>query len=255
MKLILVFLSFFCFSIFTSHAQLLKGLLKNNAKDSSVANGVAALGNLVKGNGSGTGLSKDDIIDGLKQALEVGANKSVTQLSSLDGYFKNNAIKILMPPEAQKVENTLRNMGLGNEVDNAILTMNRAAEDAAKSAAPIFVNAIKGMTIQDGMQLLKGGDSAATHYLREKTTASLTTSFKPIVEQSLVKVDATKYWNSVFSTYNKVPFVKKINPDLTGYVTEKALDGLFYQVAQEEQKIRKDPVARTTDLLKKVFAQ
>ncbi|WP_068241998.1 DUF4197 domain-containing protein [Hydrotalea flava] len=229
--------------------------MKNNAKDSSAANGVAALENLVKGNGSGTELSKDDIIDGLKQALEVGANKSVTQLSSLDGYFKNNAIKILMPPEAQKVENTLRNMGLGNEVDNAILTMNRAAEDAAKSAAPIFVNAIKGMTIQDGMQLLKGGDSAATHYLREKTTASLTTSFKPIVKQSLVKVDATKYWNSVFSTYNKVPFVKKINPDLTGYVTEKALDGLFYQVAQEEQKIRKDPVAQTTDLLKKVFAQ
>jgi hypothetical protein len=111
------------------------------------------------------------------------------------------------------------------------------------------------MTIQDGLQLLKGSDSAATHYLREKTTTSLTAAFKPIVEQSLVKVDATKYWSSVFSTYNKVPFVKKINPDLTNYVTEKALNGLFYQVAQEEQKIRKDPIARTTDLLKKVFGQ
>lgn len=254
MRLILVILCLCCFSISNSQAQILKELLKNNT-DSSAANSVSALGNLVKGSTFGAGLSKDDIINGLKQALEVGANKSITQLSALGGYFKNNAIKILMPPEAQKVEKTLRDMGLGTEVDNAILAMNRAAEDAAKSATPIFVNAIKGMTIQDGMQLLKGGDSAATHYLREKTTASLTTAFKPIVEQSLVQVDASKYWNSVFTTYNKVPFVKKINPDLTGYVTEKALNGLFYQVAQEEQKIRKDPVARTTDLLKKVFAQ
>jgi len=238
----------------TSHAQILKGLL-NNSKDTSANNAVSAVSGIIKGGSNGTSLSKDDIINGLKQALELGANNSVTKLSALDGYFKNNAIKILMPPEAQKVEKTLRDMGLGNEVDNAVLAMNRAAEDAAKSAAPIFVNAIKGMTIQDGMQLLQGGDSAATHYLREKTTASLTTAFKPIVAQSLEKVDATKYWNSVFSTYNKVPFVKKINPDLTSYVTEKALNGLFFQVAQEEQKIRKDPLARTTDLLKKVFAK
>jgi len=146
-------------------------------------------------------------------------------------------------------------MGLSAEVDEAILSMNRAAEDAAKSAAPIFVDAIKQMTIQDAAGILKGGDSAATTYLRQKTNTSLTNAFNPIIKQSLAKVDATQYWNTAFSAYNKVPFVKKVNTDLTAYVTEKALAGIFYQVAQEEQKIRKNPAAQTTDLLKKVFGK
>ncbi len=201
------------------------------------------------------GLSSDDIGAGLKEALSVGAQRGTAQLSATDGFFKNTAVKIMMPPEAQKAESTLRGMGLGKQVDDAILSMNRAAEDAAKSAAPIFVNAIKQMTIQDAVGILKGGDTAATKYLRGKTTASLTDAFRPIVQGSLGKTDATKYWNTVFSTYNKIPFTKKVNTDLIAYVTDKALAGIFYQLALEEQKIRKDPVAQTTDLLKKVFGK
>ena len=158
-----------------------------------------------------------------------------------------------MPPEAEEMEKTLRNVGLGKQVDNAILSMNRAAEDAAKNAAPIFVNAIKQMSIQDAFGILKGGDFAATNYLKQKTTASLTEAFRPVIENSLRKVNATKYWNTVFTTYNKFS-AEKVNTDLPAYVTEKAMAGIFYQVGQEEQKIRKDPVARTTDILKKVFA-
>ncbi|MDE3236336.1 MAG: DUF4197 domain-containing protein [Bacteroidota bacterium] len=200
-------------------------------------------------------LTNTDIVSGLKEALSVGTQRSVQQLSALDGFFKNAAIKILMPPEAQKVEQTLRRIGLNKEVDDAILSMNRAAEDAAKSAAPIFINAIKGMSIKDAVGILKGGDSAATKYLRSKTSTSLNQAFQPIVKESLGKVDATKYWNTVTTAYNKIPFVKRVNTDLTGYVTDKALSGIFYQVALEEQKIRKDPVARTTDILKKVFGK
>jgi len=204
---------------------------------------------------SKSGLSTDEIGKGLKEALNAGVQKGTAQLAATDGFFKNAAVKILLPPEAVKAEKTLRDMGLSAEVDEAILSMNRAAEDAAKSAAPIFVDAIKQMTIQDAAGILKGGDSAATTYLRQKTNTSLTNAFNPIIKQSLAKVDATQYWNTAFSAYNKVPFVKKVNTDLTAYVTEKALAGIFYQVAQEEQKIRKNPAAQTTDLLKKVFGK
>jgi hypothetical protein len=197
-------------------------------------------------------LSTADIASGLKQALQIGAQNSASQLSALDGFFKNAAIKILLPQEAQKVEKTLRDLGMGSLVDKAILSVNRAAEDAAKSAAPIFVDAIKSMTIQDALGILKGGDFAATDYLKSKTTTSLTAAFKPVIQQSLDKVSATKYWSDVFSTYNKFA-TNKINPDLSGFVTDKAITGIFYQVGLEEQKIRKDPVARVTDLLKKVF--
>jgi hypothetical protein len=206
----------------------------------------------IPGNSSGK-LTNDEVISGLKEALEVGTQNGTKKLSAVDGFFKDAVIKILMPPEAQKAEKTLRNMGLGKQVDNAILSMNRAAEDAAKSAAPIFINAIKQMSIQDAFSILKGGDFAATNYLKDKTTTSLTEAFRPVIESSLKKVDATKYWNTVFTTYNKFSS-EKVNTDLSAYVTEKALAGIFYQVGQEEQKIRKDPVARTTDILKKVFA-
>jgi hypothetical protein len=198
------------------------------------------------------GLSNADIVAGLKEALEVGAKNSSTQLSSLDGFFKNAAIKILLPEEAQKVEKTLRDVGLGSLVDKAILSVNRAAEDAAKSAAPIFIDAVKGMTIQDALGILKGGDFAATNYLKSKTTTPLTNAFKPVIEQSLQKVNATKYWADVFTNYNRFA-TNKINPDLSAYVTGRALDGIFYQVGLEEQKIRKDPVARVSEILKKVF--
>lgn len=202
--------------------------------------------------GTGTGLSSSEIAAGLREALEVGAKNSSGQLSALDGFFKNAAIKILLPEEAQKVEKALRDIGMGSLVDKAILSVNRAAEDAAKSAAPIFVDAIKAMTIQDALGILQGGDFAATNYLKSKTTSPLTNAFKPVIDQSLQKVGATKYWADVFTTYNRFA-TNKINPDLSAYVTGRALDGIFYQVGLEEQKIRKDPVARVTDILKKVF--
>ena len=200
----------------------------------------------------GTGLSNSEIVAGLKEALEVGAKNSSNQLSSLDGFFKNAAIKILLPEEAQKVEKTLRDVGLGSLVDKAILSVNRAAEDAAKSAAPIFVDAITSMSIQDALGILQGGDFAATNYLKAKTTTPLTNAFRPVIDKSLQKVGATKYWSDVFTAYNRFT-TNKINPDLSAYVTEKALEGIFYQVGLEEQKIRKDPVARVSEILKKVF--
>lgn len=198
------------------------------------------------------GLTNTEIIAGLKEALSVGAQQSSSQLSSLDGFFKNAAIKILLPSEAQKVEKSLRDLGLGSLVDKAVLSLNRAAEDAASSAAPIFINAIKGITIQDAVGILRGGDFAATNYLKGKTSIQLTEAFRPVIEKSLSKVNATKYWSDVFTAYNRFA-ANKINPDLSAYVTGKAMDGIFYQVGLEEQKIRKDPVARTTEILKKVF--
>lgn len=206
------------------------------------------------GKKGGGGLSNEDIVAGLKEALSVGAKNSSEQLSSVDGFFANAAIKVLMPEEARKAESTLRNLGFGSMVDKAILSMNRAAEEASKSAAPIFVDAITSMSIQDAFGILKGNDTAATSYLKGKTTASLTSAFRPVIEDALQKTNATKYWKDVFETYNKLPTTfNKINTDLSGYVTEKALGGLFFQVALEEQKIRKDPAARVTDILKKVF--
>jgi hypothetical protein len=243
-----LFLSVLSLLFFSCHSQF-KNIFK---KDSSGKNGLDKIVDKIPGNSSGN-LTTDEVVSGLKEALEVGTQRGTDKLSAVDGFFKDAAIKILMPPEAQKVEKTLRSVGLGKQVDNAILSMNRAAEDAAKSATPIFVNAIKQMTIQDAFGILRGGDFAATNYLKDKTTASLTEAFRPVIENSLEKVNATKYWNTVFTTYNKFSS-DKVNPDLAAYVTEKALTGIFYQVGQEEQKIRKDPVARTTDILKKVFA-
>jgi hypothetical protein len=209
------------------------------------------LGRLLNQAKSGS-LTNEQVVAGLKEALSVGTERGTKTVSSLNGFFSNAAIKILMPPEAQKVEKTLRSVGLGKQVDDAILSMNRAAEDAAKSATPIFVNAVKQMTFQDAMGILKGADNAATSYLQSKTTPQLTEAFRPVIEESLKKVDATKYWNTVFTNYNKFS-KEKINTDLSAYVTEKALAGIFVQLAEEEKKIRKDPAARTTDILKQVF--
>jgi len=246
MKKIIV-LSILALGFSSIKAQGLKGLIKKVSQDSSLSKVIAQVPS------SSNGLSNADIIDGLKEALTVGTNNGTNKLSLVDGFFKNAALKILMPVEAQKVEKKLRDIGFGKQVDNAILSMNRAAEDAAKSAAPIFINAIKGMSIQDGLSILRGGDFAATNFLKEKTLAQLTEAFRPVIEQSLQKVNATKYWNTLFSTYNTFS-KEKVNTDLTAYVTEKATTGIFHQVGLEEQKIRKDPVARTTDILKKVFA-
>jgi hypothetical protein len=246
MKKLFILISFSSIVVCSLQAQGIKGLMKKVSGDSSV-------GNLLKtGAGNSQGLSAATIADGLKEALQVGTERGTQKLASVDGFFKDAAIKILMPEEAKKVETKLRTLGLGNQVDEAILSMNRAAEDASKSATPIFVNAIKQMSIQDAAGILKGGDFAATDYLKSKTAANLTEAFRPVIEQSLAKVDATKHWNTIFSTYNKFS-IQKVNTDLSAYVTEKALAGIFHEVALEEQKIRKDPMAQTSNLLKQVF--
>lgn len=251
MKKYIFVLSFSSFVYVGAAAQGLKGFIKKVTKDSTSTLSKAL------GTASSTGkegLSAETIASGLKEALQVGTERGAAKLSAADGFFKDAAIKILMPAEAQKVEQKLRGIGLGSQVDKAILSMNRAAEDASRSAAPIFVNAIKQMSIQDAVGILRGGDFAATDYLKGKTTANLTEAFRPVIELSLAKMDATKHWNTVFSTYNKFS-TEKVNTDLSAYVTEKALAGIFHEVALEEQKIRKDPMAQTTDLLKKVFGK
>lgn len=208
---------------------------------------------LNKTKGSGSSLSTEEVVEGLKEALSVGATNSTGKLSAADGFFKDAAVKILMPEQVQKVEKKMRLLGMGKLVDNTVLSMNRAAEDAASSATAIFIRAIKGMSISDALNILRGKDTAATGYLRTATNAELTAAFRPVIESSLAKVDATKYWKDFFTAYNKVSS-DPVNTDLTAYVTERALAGIFYYVAEEEKKIRKDPAARVTDILKKVFS-
>ena len=202
------------------------------------------------GNGN---LTNAEVVQGLKEALRVGTDSATYHLGLLNGFFKDDMIKILMPPEAEKVEKTLRNVGMGSVIDKAVLSMNRAAEDASKYVGNIFINAIQQMTIQDAFGILRGGDRAATDYLKRTTSDELTATFKPIVSKSLEVTNATKYWKDVFSVYNRFSSTP-VNTDLTAYVTQKTLDGLFYHIALEEQKIRKDPAARVTEILKKVFA-
>lgn len=203
--------------------------------------------------GLGAGLSNMDISNGLKEALTLGANNASKKLSIQDGFFKNAAVKILMPPEVRKVESTLRQFGLGSLADEAILYMNRAAEDAASKAAPIFVNAITKMTLDDALGILRGGNNSATNYLKSRTQQELMAAFGPVVKISLDKVGATKAWETAFGAYNKLPMVSKVNTDLTQYVTQKATEGMFVSIAEEEAKIRKNPLGQGSDLLRRVF--
>ena len=198
-------------------------------------------------------LSNQEIVDGLKEALTIGSQNSAAAASKTDGYFKHPVIKIPFPPEAKSMEEKLRAIGMGKQVDEFVLTLNRAAEEAGKEAAPIFVSAVKQMTITDGVKILKGKDDEATQYLNRTTSSQLHDKFKPVINRATQKVDVTRYWTPLINAYNKIPFMDKMNPDLDEYVTQKALSGLFYLVAQEELKIRKDPVPRVTDLLKRVF--
>jgi len=209
---------------------------------------------LSKNASAGSGLSTDEIVSGLKEALSLGAEKSTSKLSAPDGFFKDAAVKILLPKQVQDIEKKMRMLGLGKLVDNAELSMNRAAEDASKSAVPIFLSAIKQMTVTDALNILRGTDTAATSYLRKTTTPQLTTAFMPVIQESLKKTEAAKYWNDVFTAYNRFSS-KPVDTDINSYVTGKALDGIFYYVAQEEINIRKNPAGRVTDILKKVFAK
>lgn len=198
-------------------------------------------------------LTTTEVTKGLKEALTQGTTKSTSLVSQLDGYFKNPEIKIPFPPDVQLVETKMRALGMGAQVDQFVLSLNRAAEDAAKEAAPIFVTAIQKMTIEDAFGILKGEPDAATQYLKRTTSPQLKEKFAPIVKNSLNKVNATKYYTDLVGYYNRIPFVSKVNPDLTAYATDMAIQGLFVMIAKEEKNIRKDPLARTTDLLKKVF--
>jgi hypothetical protein len=202
---------------------------------------------------SSTGFSQEEVGSGLKEALTNGVEKGVSQLSKPDGFFKDLSIKIPLPQEVSKVESKLRSLGQGKQVDQAIESINRAAEDATLAAKNIFVAAIKGMSINDAISILRGEVNAATAFLDESTRAELSSKFEPMVRASLDKVGATKNWNTIFTNYNKLPLVQHVNPDLVSYATGKAIDGLFIQIAKEELNIRRNPSARSTDLLKKVF--
>lgn len=204
--------------------------------------------------GKGESYTNTEAVSALREALKIGTQNASGRLSTVNGFFGNQLIKVLMPPEAKKVENTLRSIGMGDQVDKAILSMNRAAEDASGKAVQIFVNAITSMSVSDGIAIVRGGQGAATNYLKNRTTGELTNAFRPIVNNSLNKVNATKYWGDVFSIYNALPTTRqKVNTDLVAYVTERALNGLFVTIADEENKIRTNPAARITDILKKVF--
>jgi hypothetical protein len=201
-------------------------------------------------------LTTDQVANGLKEALIKGVSTGTQKVGKVDGYFKNPQIKIPFPPDVQKVENTLRDIGLGSEVDRFVKTLNRGAEEAAKEAKPVFVSAIKQMTINDAWSILKGEDKeAATNYLKRTTSNELRSKFSPIVQKALNQTNATKYYSDIITRYNKIPLVDDVNPDLEAYATEKAMEGLFVMIAEEEKKIRANPAARTTDLLKRVFKE
>ncbi len=194
-------------------------------------------------------LTTGEVAEGLKEALVKGISTGSDLVSITDGYFKNAEIKIPFPPEVKKVEDAMRKIGLGSEVDKFVMTLNRGAEDAAKEAKPIFIAAIRSMTIQDAWSILRGEENAATEYLKRTTSPLLKEKFKPVIQSSLNKVNATKYYGEIVSRYNQIPFVEKVNPNLDDYATDKAIEGLFVMIAKEEKNIRQDPVARTTELL------
>lgn len=208
--------------------------------------------NIEQGNG---GLSSLDISNGLKQALELGVSQGVDLLSKKNGYYDNNLVKILLPEQLQKVDKTLRQIGLGSLADQGIKLLNTAAEDAVNEAKPIFISAIKNLTFSDAAAILAGNKDAATQYLQKTTTSQLVNAFSPKIKASLDKVGANEIWSQIMSKYNAIPFVNQVNADLTGYVTEKAIDGLFLQVAKKEEDIRTNISARTTPLLQKVFSK
>jgi len=209
-------------------------------------------------NGIPQTLKSDEVAKGLIEALKVGAKNAAEKASKVDGFYKNSEIFIPFPQDAIKVKNTLVKAGLTKQVTEFEQSINRAAEEAAKKALPIFTDAIKGMTFSDAMGILKGSNNSATNYLKEKTTKQLKEAFKPVVKESIKKALVTKYWENVASAYSKINVLaggKKVKPDLEGYITDKAIDGLFILIAKEEEQIRTNPKARVTDILKNVFGK
>ncbi|WP_194776740.1 DUF4197 domain-containing protein [Pararhodonellum marinum] len=212
------------------------------------------LNKILQGVGEGA-LTEQDVSNGLKEALVKGINQGADQASKVDGFFKNDLIRIPLPEDVRRVESTLRSAGLGSEVDRVLLAINRGAEAAAVEAKPIFVNAIRQLTIQDAFNILKGEQDAATQFLKRTTSAQLTELFMPKIQESLNSVGATRYYGDLASTYNAFPLTnRKIDPDINAYVTERAIDGLFTLIAEEEKAIRENPAERTSNLLRRVFA-
>lgn len=209
--------------------------------------------NQTDNSGSGVKLSNEDVVAGLKEALTIGARKSVDVASVTDGFYSNPLIFIPFPEEAATMKDRLEKMGLDKQVKDFEKSLNNAAEEAAKEAFTIFSSAISGMTVNDGFAILKGNDTAATHYLRTSTTPELTQKFSPIVKKAIDKVNVTAYWTPLANSYNKIPGVKKQNPDLEAYVTSKAIDGLMLLISEKEKDIRTNTAAQVNDLLKKVF--
>jgi hypothetical protein len=217
----------------------------------------AQLDQILKGLGISqkSGLSDVKIGSGLKEALKIGTQNAVNLTGQLDGYFMNQVIKILMPEKLRTMEKGLRALGLGSQVDEFILSMNRAAERAAPAAKSIFWDAIGEMTFEDARKILGGGNTAATDYFKAKTTDKLTTAFKPAVDQAMSEVGVTRQYKELVGQFQSIPFMKSESLDIDHYVVTKALDGLFYVVGEEEKKIRTNPAARVTDLLKEVFGK
>ncbi len=209
---------------------------------------------ILTGKKTTTGVTENEASQGIKEALLKGVTSAVLNLNKTDGFFGSEIYKMLLPPDAVKAEKTLRSIGMGAQVDKAILSINRGAEDAVAFAKPIFIDAVKEMTLTDALNIIKGSNNAATNYFKEKTKLKLITAFTPSVKTSLDKVDATKYYSDIVTTYNKIPTTfNKVDPNLTSFVVGKAVDALFDQVAKEEANIRANPLARTSDILKKVF--
>ncbi|WP_027138837.1 DUF4197 domain-containing protein [Gaetbulibacter saemankumensis] len=204
--------------------------------------------------GTTTGIGNDQIASGLREALNLGIEKQVTKLTQTNGFYKNDLVKILLPEELQKVDKTLRDIGLGNLADEGLKIINHAAEDAVKEATPIFIDAVKGITFSDAKNILLGGDHAATTYLNNKTESALYNKFHPVIKNSFSKVGADQIWSNIINKYNSIPFTSNVNPDLTDYVTQEALKGVFTMIGVEEKEIRTNLSSRTTDLLQKVFA-
>ena len=244
-------------SLFSASAQVFR---LPNLKDLKLPGGLQMPG----GNAGSTsgqsaksigGLSNSEAASGLKEALLQGIGKGADQASQTDGFYLNRLIRIPFPPDAQRVATTLRTIGLGSQVDKFELSLNRGAEDAARSAKPIFIAAIKSLTFSDVWNILTGQKDAATQFLKRTTSAQLTTAFAPIMQQSLDKVGATRYYTQLATSYNQIPLVQPVQADLNQYATGKAVDGLFTLIAQEEANIRENPVARTTELLRRVFGK
>ena len=200
-------------------------------------------------------LSSQEIVSGLKEALTIGVQKAGDLTSAADGFNRNDLIRVPFPEDAKKMETSLRKVGMGKKVDEFEVVLNRAAEQAAKEAAPIFINAVRQMEVKDGLNILKGNDDAATVFMKGKTNTDLYAKFKPVIIKALNNVQVTKYWTPLVTRYNQIPLTKKMNPDLEDYTTKKAIEGLFKMLALEEKKIRDSDAARVTDLLKKVFSQ